>query len=117
MSEPRMRVKNAADEDQVKAGAKKDERDEERYHDALNNVMNTRDGRIVARVLLNACGMGIAQEPENPFTTTDSLTAYNCGRLFVGQSLHRDLMDACPTQYHLMEREARDLKTTENGNG
>lgn len=108
----RQAVGNAADPEQVERAAQRDERSRERYLDALNNTMNTRDGRIVMRTLLNACGIGIGEDPRNPFDNSGSVTAHNCGQLFIGQALQRDLKEACPKLYHTMEDEAQQTEAT-----
>lgn len=106
----RQRVRNAADPEQVERAEVLDKRDVERYHDALHNVLNTKDGRVVIRVLLNACGIGIGELPRNPFGESATFTAYQCGELHIGQSLQADARKASPELSHLMETEGIELE-------
>ena len=66
-------------------------------------LMAHRQGRRVMWGLLEKTGVH-----HNPWNNSDSVTAFNCGRMNVGQEYQGEIMDHCPEQYLLMLKERNE---------
>lgn len=109
----RQSVKNAADRDQVDRAGRDDARNAKRYQDALFNMMNTPDGRIVFTNFLRAAGIGVGERGDSVFHNSGSVMAHKSGQLDLGLDLQEALKRSSLRLYHLMESEARAIIETE----
>jgi len=92
-------VRNAADPRQVRFAAQVEQRREERFANAINDVLSTPAGRIVFAMLIRRAG--VYKSIWHP----SSEIHYNAGRQDYGHELMADLIRTNEESYQLMERE------------
>lgn len=94
-------VENAGDEEQVKAGARRERQKERRELSDLFQVLTSREGRRFFWRLLGQCG--VLKEPagRDPYDTY-----YNIGRASIGRLLIDEMDQADPTAWQKMRMEA-----------
>lgn len=69
----------------------------------IQMLMATDQGREWLYDTMNGCNTF-----GNPFNPDTHATAYNCGALFIGQSIERDILMFSPDLYTVMRKEALD---------
>jgi hypothetical protein len=111
--EPRVAVRNAGDEQQVKRATESDRAREERERNEDVAVWNTYQGRAFTRRVLADCGVFRLSFAENPH-----FTSFNEGGRNVGLRLLARMNTIAPELYLLMEqehleREAREPRAPE----
>lgn len=101
MSDQRAQVRNAADPQQVRRAARKEKQLEERFTNALRDVMGSASGRLVLWELLSRAGV---------YRSIWVMTAeihYRAGQQDFGHMIQAEILKAGEDGYELMAREAR----------
>lgn len=101
MSDQRAHVRNAADPQQVRRAARKEKQLEERFTNALRDIMGTPSGRLVMWELLSRAGV---------YRSIWVMTAeihYRAGQQDFGHMIQAEILKAGEDGYELMAREAR----------
>jgi len=101
MNDQRAHVRNAADPQQVRRAARKEKQVEERFTNALREVMGTAAGRLVLWELLSRAGV---------YRSIWVMTAeihYRAGQQDFGHMIQAEILKAGEDGYELMAREAR----------
>lgn len=101
--ESRVEVRNAADPQQVKRAARRQQRRDERRIDYYRTVLGTPAGRFVFWDLLASAGVF------RSIYHASALIHYNAGRQDFGHELIATLVEADEELYQIMEREMRAL--------
>ena len=70
--------------------------------DIVWQMSNKRGRRLMCRLLATA---GVHH---NPWNISDSVTAFNCGRMNVGQVYQAEVLSLCPDKYLLMLKEQNE---------
>lgn len=104
----RVRVRNAADPEQVKRANRKDRDAVRRRREILADVMALPTGRALVWMILSDTGIY-----QSPFHLSGSQVYYNIGRADYGRELLAELMAEHSEAYMLMEEEARMFERRE----
>lgn len=105
---PRAVVRNAADPQQVRRGARVEQRAGDRYDGAFRIVLGTPAGRALIWEIL--ARVGVYRSIWSPNVQIH----YNAGRQDVGHELMADAIRIAPDLYELMEHEARMRDARDN---
>jgi len=111
MSEPKSLVGNAADPEQVHAGAHKSKRRAEKELDDLRRILDTPFGRrVIWRYLDQVCGVfRLSHMGEQTHET-----AFNEGNRNVGNTLMAEVLKASPEAFLVMRSEATKTEDETN---
>ena len=105
MDKKKSLVRNAADPEQVKKAAKKEERERFEELNDLRVVMNSREGRRFLFRLINR----ICHYDTNDFNNSGSITYHSLGERNIGRVVKSDAIEASYEAFQLMERENWDF--------
>lgn len=94
-------VKNAADEEQVKKAARKEKSEEDRFQNAMLDMLDSKPGRLVLWKILEHCRVfgSVFQEGR---------VEYNAGKQDVGHFLMGKITEARPEALIEMMREKQN---------
>ena len=109
MSKKDALVGNAADPEQVRKAASKEDR---KRHDELNDlrvVLNSKEGRRFLFRLVNE----LCHYDTNDFNNSGSLTYFNLGERNIGRVVKSDAIEASLEAFQLMEKENWSYLTEE----
>lgn len=100
----RAQVRNAADPNQVRRAARRQQRLEALEHAAVKAVMSTEAGRLVMWSLLERCGIYAS------VWTPSAEIHYRAGKQDMGHEIQALILEVDEDLYDLMAREARARK-------
>jgi len=109
MAESRVLVKNAADPEQVAAGARTKRQRQTLYQMALREVLRHEPGRLVLGEILEHAGIY-----EETFHPNHGQMSLNEGRRRLGLQIRQSILEADEAAFELLEREHRARLASES---
>lgn len=103
-------VGNAADEQQVETGKRKERSRKQAFANAMRATLANRDARRVLWWILGGAGVEGSGLFESPEASTDAMTYRNIGRSDMARQLLKEINDIDPEAFIRMQQEVNEEK-------